>query len=131
MDVVSKFAVAGVLFVLTLAFGLWLSHAGKPYNGLLFNAHKLLALAAVVVAAWQARDELALAGPQARFILLLVLAGVSIVALFATGALMSIGKGEQATFLKVHKAAIVLAVIIWLLAIIAFQSVYQIPGSSR
>ncbi len=43
-----RIIVTGVLFGLTLAFGVWLSQAGKPYNPVLFNIHKLTALAAVI-----------------------------------------------------------------------------------
>src|SRR5271157_2139763 len=48
MDVASKFITPGILFLLTLAFGLWLSHSGKPLNTVFFTAHKLIALAAVI-----------------------------------------------------------------------------------
>jgi len=49
MDTPSKFTLPGILFILTLAFGFWLSSAGKPYNGFLFNFHKLIALSGVVI----------------------------------------------------------------------------------
>jgi hypothetical protein len=47
METLSKFTLHGILFALTFAFGFGSSRAGKPYNGLLFNAHKLIALGAV------------------------------------------------------------------------------------
>ena len=53
MNTPSNFITPGIAFLLTLAFGLWLSLAGKPYNGLLFNTHKLIALGAVVVTSMQ------------------------------------------------------------------------------
>ena len=37
MDITSKFITPGIVFLLTLVFGFWLSNAGKPYNGILFN----------------------------------------------------------------------------------------------
>lgn len=46
----SLLRIAGTIlfFVCIFLSGFWLSHSGKPYNGLLFNLHKLIALAAVV-----------------------------------------------------------------------------------
>ncbi|MBL0344268.1 hypothetical protein [Candidatus Villigracilis affinis] len=35
MDVLSNFLTLGIVFLLTLAFGFWLSRIGKPYNGFL------------------------------------------------------------------------------------------------
>ena len=53
MGPAAKFVTPGVLFILTLVFGFWLSRSGKPYHTLIFNVHKLIALAAVVVTAIQ------------------------------------------------------------------------------
>jgi hypothetical protein len=30
MELTNRFIIPGILFLLTLAFGFWLSHAGKP-----------------------------------------------------------------------------------------------------
>lgn len=118
MDAVSAFVLPGVLFLLALPFGLWLSRKGKPYSTLLFTAHKLIALGAVGTAALETanlvrhgRAELALAG-------LLALAGACIVALFASGALMSMNRPGQARLLAIHQAAVVLVLIIALAAFV-------------
>jgi hypothetical protein len=37
-----RFVSAGLLFLLILPLGLWLSHSGKPYGFILFNIHKLI-----------------------------------------------------------------------------------------
>jgi hypothetical protein len=101
----SNFIATGILFLFTLAFGVWLSRSGKPYNGILFNIHKLVALATVVVAAIQLFG--ALKGPASSVvvIVLLVLAGLSVIALFASGALMSAGKLDYAAMLTIHRIA--------------------------
>ena len=44
MYVLSKFTFAVILLLLKLGFGVRVSLTGKPYDGLLFNAHKRLAL---------------------------------------------------------------------------------------
>ena len=109
MDVLSNFLTLGIVFLLTLAFGFWLSRAGKPYNGVLFNIHKLLALAAVIVAVFEIRKMLQSDGLIPFCNVLIALTGVSIIALFATGALMSIGKLNYAVSLTIHKITPILA----------------------
>ncbi|HTX90191.1 MAG TPA: hypothetical protein VMC09_03155 [Anaerolineales bacterium] len=105
---VSKFVLPGILLALTLAFGLWLSLAGKPYNSLLFNVHKLIALAAVVVVGVLVYREFRAAPPATLVVALLVLAGICVIALFATGAIMSIGTGNYQLILTIHRIALVL-----------------------
>jgi hypothetical protein len=41
----SKAIITGLFFIFIFFFGYWLSRAGKPYNVLIFNAHKLIGLA--------------------------------------------------------------------------------------
>jgi len=41
-----KYIVTGLLLILIFASGFWLSRSGKPYSALIFNIHKLIALAA-------------------------------------------------------------------------------------
>ena len=53
MDILSEFLNPGIGFLLTLVFGFWVGKAGKLYNGILFNIHKLIALGTVIVSALQ------------------------------------------------------------------------------
>ena len=92
MGLAAKFVIPGVLFILTLVFGFWLSRSGKPYNGLIFNIHKLIALAAVIVTAIRAFNALKIVEAQPILIVLLIVIGLCAVALFVTGALMSANK---------------------------------------
>lgn len=120
MDTFSEFTLPGILFLLTMAFGFWLSHAGKPYNGLLFNIHKLIALGAVVIAIVQFSKTLNGVDSPVLLIVLLVVAALCVVALFASGALMSLGKLDYSLTLTIHRTApVVLAlalvvVVYWL-----------------
>ncbi len=101
----SQILIAGLLFVVTLASGVWQSHAGKPYNSLLFTIHKLVALGAVIstaVALYHLRtgvDMTALAFGA------IVLTGLLILGLFISGALLSIGKPDHVAILMVHRVA--------------------------
>jgi hypothetical protein len=105
VHILYQFAVSGGLFILTLAFGFWLSHLGKPYNGILFNVHKLIALGAVVVTAIQMVKLLRGMETQALVIVLLVGVALCVIALFASGALMSAGKLEYNLMLAIHRVA--------------------------
>jgi hypothetical protein len=109
MDIISRFSTLLLLFILTLAFGFWLSKVGKPYNGALFNIHKLIALGAVVLAVIQISKAGAAGSPL--LIAALILAGLCAVALFASGALMSIGKLDYALTLTIHRVALAVLVI--------------------
>ena len=111
MDLEAKFVIPGVLFILTLVFGLWLSRSGKPYNGLIFNIHKLIALAAVIVATIRAFNTLKIVEAQPILIALLILLGLCAVALFVTGALMSANKAAHRASLTIHRIAPLLAVL--------------------
>ena len=111
MDIVVRFVIPGILFLLTLGFGFWLSHAGKPLNVVLFNVHKLIALAAVVLAVIQTRNVLKDGEVQFVLIALIALTGLTVVALFVTGALMSANKPAHDTLLTIHKIAPPLAVV--------------------
>ncbi|NOH01811.1 MAG: hypothetical protein HND47_07540 [Chloroflexi bacterium] len=111
MEFLSKFTLPGIGFILTLAFGFWVSHVGRPYNGVLFNVHKLIALGTVVLAAMQIYQWLKTAETQTLLIVLIVLAGVSVVALFASGALLSIGNVNYQVVKLIHNIAPILLVL--------------------
>lgn len=53
MDIVSKFYTPGVVYLLTLASGVWLSYIGRPLNSMIFTIHKLIAVGAVILAGRQ------------------------------------------------------------------------------
>ena len=111
MGPAAKFVTPGVLFILTLVFGFRLSRSGKPYHALIFNIHKLIALAAVVVTAIQTFNALKIGETQPILIGLLIVIGLCAVALFVTGALMSANKATGRAMLTIHKIAPLLAVL--------------------
>jgi hypothetical protein len=117
MNLALKFIVPGIVFLLTLVFGFWLSRSGKPYNGMLFNIHKLIALGAVVVTAVQVNTILKNLELHALIIILLIIAGICVVVLFASGAFMSIGNLNYQIMKAVHNVAPVLMIIAMALTI--------------
>ena len=111
MEIASKFIAPGIVFLLTLVFGFWLSNSGKPYNGILFNIHKLIALGAVVATAMQIYNIFKVMGSQSPIVILVILAAICVVALFVSGAFLSIGNLNYQLMKTIHNIAPVLMVI--------------------
>jgi hypothetical protein len=109
LETLSKFVLPGILFMLTLAFGFWLSRVGKPYNGLLFNIHKLIALGSVVLTGIQLSKTLH--APDLLLVALLTVSTLCVIALFVSGALMSAEKSDDALLLTIHRVAPVILVV--------------------
>jgi hypothetical protein len=102
MEIVSRLLNPTIGFLVTVAFGFWLSRLGKPYNGLLFNVHKLIALATVILAGLAVYQVLKVMDVATLIVLFPVLAALSVITLFVSGALMSAGKGEYSVMKMVH-----------------------------
>jgi len=117
MDTITKFATPGITLLLTLGFGFWVSDTGKPYNGLLFNIHKLIALGTVIIAAIQLSKMLKGADSLGLIIALLALASICVIALFATGALMSMEKLDYMLTLTIHRIASAVMVVVTVLVV--------------
>ena len=107
----SKLFIPRIGLLFTLAFGFWLSRRGKPYNGFLFNVHKLIALGTVIITVMQVHKIHNNLNAQALLIILLVVAGICIVALFASDAFLSIGNLDYALMKTIHKIALSLAAV--------------------
>jgi len=111
MESYNKFIVPGVVLLLTLVSGFWLTHTAKPLNTAIFTLHKLLALGAVVLSTIQIVNILKSLNAKPILILMLILAGLSVLALFATGAMMSIGKMEYNPLHNIHRLAVLVLVV--------------------
>ena len=122
MGFAAKLLIPGIVFLLTLASGLWLSRSGKPLKTGIFTVHKLIALAAVVVTALQTYNALTILDVEPIMIALIVVIGLCVVALFATGALMSAEKTGYRSLLMIHKIAPLLAVVAGILVIYLLTS---------
>ena len=93
----------GVLFLIIIGFGLWVSKVGKPYNNMLFNIHKLIALGAVILTAIRIFKPDPFTTFPNMAILLIALAVLCVIAMFATGAVMSIKDVVPKAALLVHR----------------------------
>ena len=107
----SKYILPSILFLLTLITGFWLSRVGKPYNNVLFNIHKLIALGAVVLTGIQTIKQLRGIEGSSLVSVLLIVAALCFITLFASGALMSAGKLDYALMLSIHRIASIILVV--------------------
>jgi len=88
----SKIITTGVFFLLTIVSGIWLHNMGKPLNTLILTIHKLLALAAVIftiIIVYNLHKNVEI---KTILLILIVITGLSLLVLFISGALLSIGK---------------------------------------
>jgi len=122
MDTFSGFSTPTIGFLVTVVFGLWLSKVGKPYNGILFNIHKLIALGTVILASVQVYKLLMVTEPQALLILSLVVVVVCVVTLFASGAFLSIGNVKYEVVKLIHNISPVI------MAIAMGSAIYLLSG---
>jgi hypothetical protein len=116
----SKIAICGLLFVLTLVSGVWLSQSGKPFNGTIFTIHKLIALATVIIigvniyhlySAMDARTLVALSVIVASGLLFLALFVSGALLSLIAGALLSLEKPVPEAILRIHQVAPLLALV--------------------
>lgn len=90
MTAFSEYGVSIVAFVGTIATGIWLGQLGRPLNGVLFTFHKLVALGAVLAVTIPIVGVLRNASAPTQAIVSLILGGTGVVALFASGAMISL-----------------------------------------
>ena len=117
----SRIVVMGLLFIFTLLSGVWLSNSGKPLSVAIFTIHKLIALATVIAIAvtiYQSRTDVEL---SAMIWGAIVVTGLLFLAMFITGALLSIIQPTNAVVLTIHNiipflVAISTAVTVYLMA---------------
>ena len=120
MNISIKIIGTGLLFLFTIAAGVWLSNSGKPLNTLIFTTHKLIALSAVIFTAIVIYKLLKNVEIRNVILILIIAAGLSVLALFISGALLSLGKPVNNIILTIHRitstlTVLIMAVIIYLL----------------
>lgn len=93
----------GALFILIFGAGYWLSRAGKPYNGVLFNIHKLVALGALVFLGITVSRIGRAQGLQPGQIAAVVVAGLSFLVTIVTGGLVSASTTLPAFVPVIHR----------------------------
>ena len=107
--VVSRWLTPGLFFLLTLASGVWLSRSGRPLKVLILTLHKVIALAAVILAGLAFYSALRSVDVRGLGVALAVLTALGVAALFASGALLSREKTVQRGLLALHQIVPALA----------------------
>ncbi len=105
MTEMQKIITVAVLFIIAVGSGIVLTKLGKPYQTGIFTVHKLVALGMVVLSIILIKKLLQSADAGTVLVLLIILAAVSILALFVTGAFMSLDKGLYGLLKTLHAIA--------------------------
>jgi len=111
MSIALKLILLGLLFTFTIASGIWLTNFGKPLNPIIFNIHKLMALASVIFTTVMVINFLKNTPINLAVLILIIVSIMSMLALFVSGALMSLGKTSGNIMLIIHNVSTVIAVI--------------------
>jgi hypothetical protein len=106
MDITRKLVVIGLLLLATLATGF-----GKPWNLPLSNFHKLFALAWVIYTAIVVYHSARQVESRTAFFAMIAVLAVSMVALIASGSVLTIPKLTSAAWLNLHRIATAFAVL--------------------
>ena len=121
----SKAIITGIFFIFVFFFGYWLSRAGKPYNTLIFNGHKLIGLAMgvfLVVTVYRTHQ----AGPfSALQLAILALTVLVFILLVAAGGLLS---AEAAGEIK-NMSPSILRAISWVHKIFPYLALLATAGT--
>ncbi len=106
----SKMIFCGLLFLFTAISGIWLSHTGKPLNGVIFTIHKLIALSTVIVIGINVTQLYSSLDIRSLLRLLVIaVTGLLFLALIVSGALLSLAKPAPEAILRIHQVVTLLA----------------------
>lgn len=99
----SKAIVTSFCFLLIILSGFWLSRSGKPYPVIAFTLHKLITLGTIIylgVTLYQASRSMPLQGGQVAAI---AFTAICLLAMLATGGLLSIDKVLPTIVHRLHQ----------------------------
>jgi hypothetical protein len=103
MQITSRILVIGVLFLLKVLFGLWVSRSGRPFNVVVLTIHKLISLAIVALIALAVRQRGRAVGLSGGEIAAAIVTGVLFLVAIISGGLVSTDKPANAVILAVHR----------------------------
>lgn len=112
MNITIKLTGLGLLFLLIIISGIWLTKTGRPYQNIVFNVHKLISLLTVVLGAimvYNLQKGLEISGLATS---LMILAGIMFIILIITGGLLNLDKPFYDTLRIVHRVLSPLSIIL-------------------
>jgi len=102
----SKIVTAGALVVFTVVSGVLLTRAGRPYNTIGYNVHKLIAVGMIaLLVVTTVRMIKAGAAFSPLGLALMVAAAILFLALIATGGMLSFEREWPAVVVTLHRMA--------------------------
>lgn len=102
MNLTGKLILSGVLTILIIGTGIWVSSLGRPINTRVLTVHKLVAIAFSVLTTVVVIGLLKTSQIQSVSLIFLIIAGIAVIVLFATGAILSFEKPASKIILIVH-----------------------------
>ncbi|HSP48358.1 MAG TPA: hypothetical protein VLN47_09825 [Clostridiaceae bacterium] len=110
MNIFLRMLIAAVLLILTVGSGIWRSSLGKPYKPMLFNFHKVIAYITLANMAFFIISLLGIGSLELISVLMLLLGGLSVLALLVSGVMLNNDKFSCDQSTKIHSVASALAI---------------------
>jgi hypothetical protein len=107
-----KIAGLGLLFLLMVLSGIWLSKAGRPYDPVLFNVHKVISVLAVVLAGIWVYYLYRGSGGSSLQLTLMVAGGVLYLLLIVSGGLLNLELSFSPVLRSLHRILPAVALVV-------------------
>jgi hypothetical protein len=117
MNITLKLTGLGILFLLIIISGIWLTKTGRPYQNNVFNAHKLISLLAVVlgtIMVYNLQKGMEISALTTSF---MIIAAILFIVLIITGGLLNLDKPFYDTLRITHR---ILSPITIILTVVVF-----------
>lgn len=112
MSMVLQIVTAEVLYFMTIACGIWLSHTGKPLNPAILILHVFLGLGTVIFTSVVVWSLLQTESITTGILVLSLSLAALIVGLIASGILLSFDRGYNNQILRTHNITTILGIIV-------------------
>ena len=106
-----KMIASGFVFLFTIGSGICLSKLGKPYGTIIFNIHKLIALGFIIYTFIIGRNLFKSIDINNIMWFLIVVSIISVIALIATGGILSIKDRIKDSWVIIHKVSTALLLV--------------------
>ncbi len=103
--------ITGLLLLLTLISGVWLTHSGRPLNASIFAAHKIIVLLTIIATVWTIYQLIQGAEMRTLESSAIVITGLALLVAFVSGALLSFDQLVNKALLTTHQVIPFLAVV--------------------
>jgi len=112
MSITLKITGIGIVFLLIIISGIWLTKTGKPYSPVLFNIHKLISFAGVVVTSIFVYNLFQGTDISPIMWTLVIVTGVIYIVLLVTGGLLNLDKPFYNLLRTIHRILPALSIVL-------------------